>query len=1031
MGVVFYGHYPYLYQTYYQALGPFFFREKPVLLQIHSGVEHNLLDDVGRQSFIDCGFEIVDLGNKHWRRKKKHNMRMLGDLIDFYKMIMNFKLVKSQARELNMDTLILDSDLSMISHLLYNVSQEMNSSVFIVQTCLADFLPVSYGQKRLITIAYRKLSQIAKDLVGLGNLKNKQTQFGCEFDNAHVLFWGKCFQEMNDRYNGRSSVVGNIAFDYIVSSKADQYMMRNLIHSRKPKVLICTDAIHEVLACKEELVIQHYEAIVDLMPEIDFIFKVHPREDKEKYRVYFQRYTNVSIDEGNTLYELFNTVDVQLSFMSTTSIEALVYDLPIVLLQVKESTHITDYQEKFFKSTALFADCDDPEAVREKVIEGLQVSRYPQRNDRRLGIEVLLGKLDGNSSRRTAEVIQKQRQRNTRQLVEKFASDTIILCVGQDYNTEAKKVLDWILHNGKADDSYINYAYAIKGLISNRTKFEVPYYKDVIDQKMESNLFNSAYNYLIELIADCNLKNSPDFSLVMDTYYHTIAAEIFKFKCFEYNMNNSHIHKKRHIAIMDFPFNFDVSEYFISEGIKFVWLNDEEIKYPYNEVTLCSEEVLAAYELKFENEIKNVGSESPFRRPTTDNAPTNSILVVSDDSGSRINSISRDTILRALEENGYSPVFLTSTSGLENDKMCSNRRFKTPFELCRKDYVKFIKSLENSFNYLFILALENTDITDQLFFITLKPRLYGYLKTIMASQSALDYLDYQYGFKDILAIGESNFLSILTIKYFNEKSNFRTWGVSPVLYMDHPTCSYWLAQRHFVYGTHGKAQMVKNGVPEHSILVVGTEHFDRCLRRELQYDLKLVGELLSGRYYQKLIIVATENRPRQMIEIEATLDVVSKMENVLTVLKLHPSDDLEFFRRFVDDKCFNDRVLVVKDFDSLALLNSSDLLLTMGSNLIIEAALLGKLSLSYNFSGISCPIDFVSEGLCFGVTNSKDLYELIMQLLYDESKKSVGYAKLGAIDKFNGPNDGKSSLRIVETIRQVEGERDEVFNGLS
>ncbi|MGE4538321.1 MAG: hypothetical protein AB7D37_14695 [Desulfovibrio sp.] len=63
--------------------------------------------------------------------------------------------------------------------------------------------------------------------------------------------------------------------------------------------------------------------------------------------------------------------------------------------------------------------------------------------------------------------------------------------------------------------------------------------------------------------------------------------------------------------------------------------------------------------------------------------------------------------------------------------------------------------------------------------------------------------------------------------------------------------------------------------------------------------------------------------------------------------------------------------------DVLALIHSSDLLITMGSNLIIETAVMGR----FNYTGTPCSIDFVAEGRCLGATTSEQCMERIATLL--------------------------------------------------
>jgi hypothetical protein len=109
-------------------------------------------------------------------------------------------------------------------------------------------------------------------------------------------------------------------------------------------------------------------------------------------------------------------------------------------------------------------------------------------------------------------------------------------------------------------------------------------------------------------------------------------------------------------------------------------------------------------------------------------------------------------------------------------------------------------------------------------------------------------------------------------------------------------------------------------------------------------------------------------------------------------------------------------MVIGKELETLPLLHTADLLISMYSNVIIEAGVMGTLSLVYNFSGTPCPMDFVKEGLCFGAYSIDEFEKLAIGLLEDEKLRSEAYNKLKQISRFNGPNDGHAIKRMVDFI---------------
>lgn len=259
-----------------------------------------------------------------------------------------------------------------------------------------------------------------------------------------------------------------------------------------------------------------------------------------------------------------------------------------------------------------------------------------------------------------------------------------------------------------------------------------------------------------------------------------------------------------------------------------------------------------------------------------------------------------------------------------------------------------------------------------------------------------------------------------TLAGFGPSIGLATLGVPTVLLMDHPTCQFFPSERHLAYGEQHVELMIKAGVTPETIEPVGAFHFDRAAGRDRAADWETSRGLLPQWDGRPLVVIATEARPRQMLEIEPTIRALADREDWHVVIKLHPGDSAEPFQALLDELGRPTHMTILGRCDVLALVNASDLLITMGSNLIIEAAVMGRLSLSFNYTGTPCPIDFVAEGLCLGAATPGECLERIAALLTDTPLRRQAVAMLKRVGRYNYGNDGRSMNRIMAAIERAE-----------
>lgn len=570
--------------------------------------------------------------------------------------------------------------------------------------------------------------------------------------------------------------------------------------------------------------------------------------------------------------------------------------------------------------------------------------------------------------------------------------DIIILGAGFNYERAAKIIARKVNRYKvlfRQDFNLINLSYPIESYLGKNQGFV--YYRDYISSQEELVLFGEAYERT-RLLSDSVLKKIPSVKTMISAMYHTFASELFKLTTLCYGADRQS--KTRVIAIIDAPF---INNYIIRAFKLYQVLRNLRNKKNYK------------------NEQEILGWSSPFyQNAWTKKQGKMPILLLIDDSGSWINLTSAIAVIQQLIAGGAEPVVLTGNY-LTRDALKSHCKYVylMPSELSPEAYLLYKQqyaSVENAFLRFF---QENNDVVWKIYSLIIMPMLALMLKRSMSLEASIDALYNRYKFKVALSFNEGNYVPAGGISYLKSRG-IETVGIASVLYKtDHPESSYWPAKYHLVYGDQVIKPMVRSGIELNNIRVVGSEHYDRCIRRNIDNDKSIINSQFPHALGKKLVVVATEARPRQMIEIEPSVKCLSEFPDVYIIIKLHPDDHRYEFEQMLKRLNCPDNVVIVDKTDLHALLNVGELLITMGSNLILEAAVMGTLTLVHNFSNAPCFIDFVNEGLCFGAYSVEEFRKKAYLLLYDPVVQSNARKKLTAISKFNGPNDGRSSQRIA------------------
>lgn len=240
----------------------------------------------------------------------------------------------------------------------------------------------------------------------------------------------------------------------------------------------------------------------------------------------------------------------------------------------------------------------------------------------------------------------------------------------------------------------------------------------------------------------------------------------------------------------------------------------------------------------------------------------------------------------------------------------------------------------------------------------------------------------------------------------------------PALIFDHPESKLFpVASKHLVYGDQARELLIGAGCPPEQVVSVGTALFDQTLHGDRTDDVEKVRRLLPAWRDEKLIVIGTEHRAKQVEDIRAVLGALSGRDGLLIVIKVHPADSEEQFRRLAREFAGTTEIAVIGRCDLDALLACADLLICQRSNIIITAALLQTPVLVCDFFGSDAIFDFAREGLGRKCPEPDQVWPDVQSLVFAPDVRASQLRRQNEnLRRFNGPNDGHSAERIVEFV---------------
>lgn len=262
--------------------------------------------------------------------------------INFFKKILYFFEFLTKIRQyqsclrvtienLHPDAIVVTSDSTFASKILNKWAFDCKIPFIVIQPTFVDTIIPSVSKRiknNFLYFLFNKMLTVT--------LINRQYVFGNEFDSNYIFIWGEYFSDIYEVLAIKKNVrvVGNPVY-FELTNKIKNKKNRNLdFDVEKPIITICTEALKYTKGkLLNKKINSIYRNIVINNPDLNFIIKIHPRDDREEYDTYFRELncTNYKIIDNISLYEIFDYTDVQISVNSYSSFEAVLFGIPIIL----------------------------------------------------------------------------------------------------------------------------------------------------------------------------------------------------------------------------------------------------------------------------------------------------------------------------------------------------------------------------------------------------------------------------------------------------------------------------------------------------------------------------------------------------------------------------------------------------------------------------------------------------------------------------------------------------------------------------
>lgn len=230
-----------------------------------------------------------------------------------------------------------------------------------------------------------------------------------------------------------------------------------------------------------------------------------------------------------------------------------------------------------------------------------------------------------------------------------------------------------------------------------------------------------------------------------------------------------------------------------------------------------------------------------------------------------------------------------------------------------------------------------------------------------------------------------------------------------------------------VYGTYHKDLLTKvSAYPADSVVVTGQPRYDSLYHANKVYSKEEFIRKYKINSNNKLVLWATsfttDTGGENIKNFKTVFGTIQSFKDITLIIKQHPMEECT---QYIKDYLSNyniSTVITPRDSDTYEQLFVCDLMITKNSTTTMEAIALNKPVIVLNLGGNPDVVDYVEQGVAFGVYKEEDLKLAIENLLKDDTELAKNRERY--IENYLYKIDGKATERVIKLIEETIRKRD-------
>lgn len=240
-----------------------------------------------------------------------------------------------------------------------------------------------------------------------------------------------------------------------------------------------------------------------------------------------------------------------------------------------------------------------------------------------------------------------------------------------------------------------------------------------------------------------------------------------------------------------------------------------------------------------------------------------------------------------------------------------------------------------------------------------------------------------------------------------------------------------------VWGKATKEKLVEWGNDKQNIFITGNPSFDEIAKRKNFVNRERLCSMFDLDYNKGIFVLATGvyhadplpffssmwTRDEGEIVFRVILKALEEFPQKQLVVKVHPMENEQgYINIMYEFPHLANHVHIVKKTNLYSLLKESELLLTVGSTVDVQAMFFNKPIIVINLTNNTVPLFIPSSryGASVEIHKEDELVPSVKSILFNESvKQRMREGQDKFICDFVGKLDGRNCKRVSNTVRQI------------